>query len=70
MLAGDIPSPIDPPIGLPVPDPLPEGAAALRRRGAGADRPRLRAPGGVPLPGAAARGASSPKVDFADGSVG
>ena len=55
-LTGDIPSPIDPPSRVPVPHPLPEGAAPLRHRGAGAGRPWLRTSRGVPLPGAAPRG--------------
>ena len=42
-LTGDIPSPIDPPVGLSLPHPLPEGPAALCRRGAGADRSRASA---------------------------
>ena len=48
VLEGDVPSPANPPVGLPVPDPLLEGAADLRRRGAGADR-RVAAPDS-PLP--------------------
>ena len=31
LLAGDLPSPVDPPIGLPVPDPLPPRPAAAAR---------------------------------------
>ena len=36
VLGGEIPSPTQPALGLPVPDPLPQGAGRVRRGGAGA----------------------------------
>ena len=53
-LVGDVPSPINPPPGLPVPHALLEGAGDLPDRGAPAapdrHRPGQRAPRGLPLP--------------------
>ncbi len=52
LLQGDLPSPADPPSGLPLPHPLPVPAGdPLRHRAAGAARDRARAQGGVPLRG-------------------
>ena len=42
--------PGQPAVGLPVPHPLPEGPRCVRRRGATADRPRRRPPGGLLFP--------------------
>ena len=57
-LEGDVPSPINPPPGLPLPHPLLEGPGHLQDRGAPAApdrlRPRHRPPGRLPLPGGAA----------------
>ena len=68
-LIGRHPQPDRPAVGLPVPHPLPEGAAAMRRRGARAHRPRVRHavachyPERIPVAVAAT-------VNFEDGSVG
>ena len=50
LLEGDVPSPVAPAERLPVPHAVLEGAGQVRDRGAGADRPRRRPPGRVPLP--------------------
>ena len=50
MLEGDVPSPIDPPIGVPVPHTLPQCAGSLRRGRARARAMRPRAGRGLPLP--------------------
>ena len=42
ILKGDVPSPINPPPGLPLPHPLPLRLRPLPHRGAGAARPRRR----------------------------
>ena len=59
VLTGDVPSPANPPSGLPLPHPLLEGPGDLHRRGAAAHpacRTAGRAPFGLPLRRAAGRG--------------
>ncbi len=51
QLQGDVPSPIDPPSGMPVPDPLPDRPGHLCRGRAAADPDRQAAQGGLPLRG-------------------
>ena len=51
-IRGELPSPIDPAVGLPLPDPLPAGAGEVRRGGAAAAPLRPRPSGGLPLPAA------------------
>ena len=48
-LTGDVPSPVDPPSGLPVPHPVRAGAGHLRPARAAADADRPPAQGGLPL---------------------
>ena len=48
VLEGDVPSPIDPPVGLPLPHPLPVGDRGVRRRRPRAGRARGRSRGGLP----------------------
>ena len=58
ILVGDVPSPDQPAERLPVPPSLPQGAAALRRRGARARPAARRSPRprhGVPFPGRRSR---------------
>ena len=50
LLSGDLPSPVDPPSRVPLPHPLPPGAAAVRGRGARDPPGRPRPVRGLPLP--------------------
>ena len=50
VLSGDVPSPLNPPSGLPVPHPLSAGRRTLRRRGTTVTRGCPAAPAGLPSP--------------------
>ena len=61
MLTGDVPSPVEPAFGLPLPHPLPQGAAGVQRGRACAHRPWRRTPRGLPLPRRTGRGGGRPR---------